>query len=350
LLTAFFPLLVRYPLPSSADQNTVRPKPHFIRTDLLDSSAIQGLYSQDITQYLRVTKYTIQKYLEACLHPDGQFHHVFERFAKFSAQYTVNESLSQDPQVRSIQISRYFSRMSENPPQIIIQDGGYEYQPASLGSLTAGWNTCTKEGIQIIRIMDVVKIPITITCAATDEQSIEDLTAIMTMAFGQFQKMTCNYILCPPVNQQRVYWEVRIPLKHRIDVKSHAALHGDPTNQLWQVNCNLEVEFENSTYLQYSAAPRFESQQGTMAVAVPSRIPLARETVFSIAQMPYPVFCYSNDSRIALVRPTGTQFTIRPKRLGTFKLLVCQGPVSTGVTLPGKNPILAEKEITVVVR
>jgi hypothetical protein len=198
--------------------------------------------------------------------------------------------------------------------------------------------------------MDVVKIPITITCAATDEQSIEDLTAIMTMAFGQWQRFTCNYILKPTTTTQQVYWEVRIPLRHRIDPKSHAALHGDPTNQIWQVNCSMEVEFENSTYVQYSAAPRYSQQPGTMSVVVPDKIPLVRETVFRIAQMPYPVFCYSDDSRIALVIPNGTQFTIRPKRVGKFKLLVCKGPITTGETLPGKYPIMAEKEITVVLR
>ena len=340
-------------MPSTADQNNVRPQPHFVRTDLLDSSAIQGLYSQDITQYLRVTKFTIQKYLEACLHPDGQFRKFFERFAKFTAQYAVNESLSPDPQIRTIQVSRYFSRQAENPPQIFIQDGGYEYHPASLGSLSAGWNTRTKDGIQIVRIMDVVKIPITITCAATDEQTIEDLTAIMTAAFGQFQRFTCNYILRPTVNTQQsqsVYWEVRIPLSHRIDAKSHAALHGDPQNQLWQVNCSMEVEFENSTYLQYSAAPLFSLQKGTMQLVVPDRIPLARETPFQIAQMPYPVECYSDDSRIALIIPNGTHFTIRPKRLGKFKLLVCRTSTTTGQTLPDKRPIMAEKEITVVLR
>lgn len=338
---------------STADQNNVRPKPHFIRTDLLDSSAIQGLYSQDLTQYLRVTKFSIQKYLEACLHPEGQFRKFFERFAKFTAQYVINESLSPDPQIRTIQVARYFSRMAENPPQIFIQDGGYEYHPSSLGSLAAGWNTRTKDGIQIVQIMDVVKIPITITCAATDEQTIEDLTAIMTAAFGQFQRFTCNYILRPTIltrQSQTVYWEVRIPLSHRIDAKSHVALHGDPTNQLWQVNCNMEVEFENSTYLQYSAAPLHDFQNGTIQVYVPDKIPLVRETTFRIAQMPYPIYCYSDDSRVALVIPNGTHFTIRPKRLGKFKLLVCKTSITTGHTLTEKSSIMAEKEITVVLR
>jgi hypothetical protein len=87
-----------------------------------------------------------------------------------------------------------------------------------------------------------------------------------------------------------------------------------------------------------------------MQIYVPDKIPLVRETSFRIAQMPYPINCYSDDSRVALVIPNGTHFTIRPKRLGKFKLLVCKTTITTGHTLPGKNPIMAEKEITVVLR
>jgi hypothetical protein len=83
---------------------------------------------------------------------------------------------------------------------------------------------------------------------------------------------------------------------------------------------------------------------------VPDRIPLNRETTFRIAQMPYPVHCYSDDSRVAIVIPNGTHYTIRPKRMGTFKLLVCRAATTTGQVLPNKYPIMSEKEITVVLR
>lgn len=329
----------------------VRPEAHFVRLDLLERSAIKGLYSQDITQYLKVTKFTIQKYLEACIHPEGQFRVFFDRFAKFSCGYNINESASPDPQVRTLQIARYFSRMRENPPQIFIQDAGYTYTPASLGSLTSGMNTRTKQGVQIVRIMDVIPIGIEITCAATDEQTIEDLAAIMSAAFGQFQRFTCNYVLKPKRVEQGIYWEVRIPLTHNMGTKSHSPLHGDPQNQLWQVTCSMTVEFENSTYIQYKAAPLAVLQPGTMQLAVPDRIPLGRMTTFSVHQMPYPVDVYSDDSRVAVVIPASTMFTIRPKRLGKFKILVVRKPGSTGrPVVPGDPYVLAEKEVSVVAR
>jgi hypothetical protein len=188
-----------------------RKLPHFIEVDDLDRSAIQGLYSTDITQYLKITKLTIQKYLENCIHENGQFRKFFNHFASFTTEFVVNESLERDSSQRHLQIARYYSSMREAPPQIFIQDSGYEYAPSSMGGLTSGINSMDKNRTQIVRVMDVVPIPIEIVCAATDEQQIEDLAAFVTAAFGQFQRFTCGYILHPPISNKGIYWEVRIP-------------------------------------------------------------------------------------------------------------------------------------------
>ena len=328
----------------------VRPAPHFVRTDLLERSAIKGLYSQDITQYHKVTKFTIQKYLEACLHPEGQFRKFFEHFAKFTGQYNVNEAISDDPQVRSIQISRFFSRMRESPPQIFIKTGGHEYKPASLGSLTEGWNTRTKDGVQIVRIMDVVPIPVEIICAATDQQTLEDLEAIVCAAFGQFQRFTCNYVLKPNKVEQGIYWEVRIPLGNVKGTQSNSPLHNDPQNQLWQSSTSMTVDFENSTYIQYVAAPLASYERGTIGLNLPDQIPLTRQTRFGVHHTPFPVSVYSDDSRVAVIVPDGTSYSIRPKRLGKFKVLVVRQAGATGKPIPGTTNILAEKEVSVVIR
>jgi len=331
----------------------VRPKPHFIRLDALDESSIRGLHSQDITQYLKITKITLQKYLEACLHPEGQFREFFKQFASFSVQYTINEALSQDPQVRSIQIGRFFDRTREAPPQIIIQDGGYSYVPASLGSLTGGYNTLTQNGVQIVRVMDVIPIPIEIACAATQERDLQDLLAIISAAFGQLIRFTTNYVLRPPKNQQGAYWEVRVPLQHSVSAKSRSALHGDPQKSFWSATVSMEVEFENSTYIGYRAAPTILEQAGSISLELPDRIPISGPVPFTIKDMPYPVNVHTDDSRIAIVTSgTGhTSFVIRPKRLGTCKVLVTRNPITTGKPVrEDDNKIIAEKEVEVVSR
>ncbi len=317
--------------------------PHLIKFDDLDASAIEGLYHGDITQYLKITKITLQKYLEQCLKPDGQFRKFFDRFATFTVGYVVNEALAADRAERHIQVARYFASMREFPPQIFIQDTGYDYSPASLGSLTEGVNARTRDGQQIVRVMDVIPIGIEVACAATDEQQIEDLAAFLSAAFGQYQRFTCNYILHPPPNDRGIYWEVRIPLTHSISAKSHSALHDDPRDQLWQVSCSMTVEFENSTYIKYRADPRYvQDEMKSAQVEIPSKIRFGQQAMFRVTQMPYPVRVYSDDSNIAVIYNMKTHFVAQPKRLGKFKILVAKGGAKK------KVDIVATKEVEVV--
>lgn len=330
-----------------------RNHPHFIQVDDLDRSAIAGLYHGDITQYLKITKLTIQKYLEACVHPQGLYRKFFDRFATFMVDFVVNESFDSDSNERHLQIARFFSGMREFPPQIFIQDGGYEYIPSSLGGLASGINAQTKDGMQIVRVMDVIPIPIEIVCAATDEQQIEDLEAFVSAAFGQFQRFTCNYILKPPDDRYGVYWEVRIPLTHSMGAKSHSSLHGDPKEQLWQVSCTMTVEFENSTFIKYNALPKYSPQRGEIQLNAPSKVRLGKKARFTIGRMPYPVRVYSDDSNTALIYEDKTNWVIWPKKLGTFKVIVAKGQTEVEPDPTQRVPggtVVAEKEVTVIAR
>jgi len=318
--------------------------PHLIAIDELDRSAVQGLYSNDITQYTKITKLTIQKFLEGCMKAKGQFRKFFDRFATFTVGYHVNEALDKDdPHARHLQISRYFDRTREFPPQIFIQDGGYPYVPASLGGFTAGINTRDRRGTQMIRVMDVVEIPIEITCAATKEQQLEDMMAFLSAAFGQYQRWLCNYVLRPAKNKHGLYYEVRIPLTHNMGPKSHTSSHGDPREQMWQATCSMTVEFENSAYIKYTADPRYVlSEMGGPTIEAPNKIRIYTDCMFRVSKLPYPIRVYSDDSRVAIISAMQTHYVIKPKRLGTFKILVAKG------TVEAPSTILTEKQVEVI--
>ena len=309
----------------------------------MEQSAIRGLYSGDYSQYLKITKWAIQKYLEQCIHPEGQFRPLFKRFATFTTHFVLNEVLDNDPDKRILQIARYFEGVREAPPQIFIQDGGYEYVPSSLGGLVSG-NNMRFRGEQVVRIMDVIPIPIEITCAALSEQEVEDLISFVSLSMSSMMKFTCNYYIRPAQNTEGIYSEVRVPLGHNVGVKSNTALHGDPKDQMWSCSINMTVEFENSTYIKYTANPKFVPGVGEISLSIPSTIPLIRKTMFSIQAMPYPVRVYSDDSRVAIIQQTKTHYVVCPKRTGTFKIIVAKGQTEISKT------VVTEKEITVVVR
>ena len=317
--------------------------PHLIAIDEMDRSAVGGLYAHDITQYPKIAKLTLQKFLEGCMKPNGQLRKFFDRFATFTIGYHVNEELKEGTHERHLQISRYFDRTAEYPPQIFIQDDGYNYVPASLGGFTAGFNSRDRDGNQIIRVMDVVEIPIKFTCAAIREQQAEDLAAFMSAAFGQYQRWLCNYVLKPQPNKHGLYYEVRIPLTHTISPKTHSALHNDPREQMWQVTCSMTIEFENSTYIKYVADPRYvPDKMSGPTIEAPERVRIYTDVLFKISKMPYPIRVYSSDSKVALISNMQTHFVISPKRLGTFKIMVAKGPTAA------PDSVLTEKEVEVI--
>ncbi len=324
---------------------TERPTPQFIRMSPLDNSTLAAMAQGDPTQYLRVTKMAIRQYLQECLKQGGQFREFFDKLASYTIGYVVNQDLADDPDARHIQIAAFYSNMRERPPQIFIQDQGYEYKPDSLGSIAAGWNMRTRDGHQTVRIMDQVPIPLEIYCTALSQQEVEDLAAFLSVAFGQLQRLTTGYILKPAAQQGGVNWEVRIPFVHSISPKVHSPLHDDPRMQIWQATCSLTVDFENSVYLQYRSQPQFSPRQGTLALSVPTSVVLGQEQPISLLNRPEPVAMYSDDARIAVVQQRGRSWILVPRRIGTCNIIV------TKHHGPKEGPeILAQQEITVLSR
>lgn len=327
------------------------PKPHYIAVDPQNQSAIQGLYSRDLTQYLKVTKFTLQKFLEACVRADGQFRKFFDRFATFTGDFVVNENLDADPTKRHLQIARFFKGTREQPPQIFIQDAGYRYKPSSLGGLAAGFNQRTAEGHQIVRITDVIEVPVEFSIVATDEQLCEDLQALLTAAFHpSFLRWTSSWVLRPPRTQvvtqnAAMYWEVRIPLDHEMTAKTHSPFHDDNNDRFWESRCTMTVDFENSVFITYKAAPRFNPKPGSLKILTPDRISIRRSHRIALRDLKFPFRIYSDDHRIAIVEQTQTHFVIHPRRLGKFRIVVAR---EGGTELEGN--ILGRKEIEVVAR
>jgi len=324
---------------------TERPSPQFIRMSPLDNSTLAALSSRDHSQYLRITKLAIVQYLQECLKVGGQFRSFMDKIASYTIGFVVNEDLSDDPDQRPLQIAAYYADVKERPPQIFIQDAGYEYKIDSLGSLAAGWNMMTRDGHQIVRVLDVVPIPLDITLTALSQQEVEDLIAFTSVAFGQVCIMTVNYILRPAMQQNGVYWEVRIPIHHTISAKTHSPVHGDPRVQIWQATCSLTVEFENSVYLQYRSQPQFVPQRGTLGLTIPSWIRLGQEQPISLMNHPEPVSVYSDDTRIAVVQQRQRAWILVPRRVGTCNILV------TRTAGPNKGPeILIQQAVEVRAR
>ena len=317
----------------------------FIKGDELSDSHLQALYTANSTQYVKITKFAIQRFLEECLRPDGMFRKFFDKFAPFTGNFVVNENFDGDKRKRHLQIARYFADMRERPPQFFIQDGGYQYKPASLGGLTGGWNQQDKQGNQVVHIFDSVPVPIDITFASTSEDDVDMMGGFIGMAFGQFQRFLMNWYIQPDEAVKGAYWIVMLPYSFGAGSKVRQNLHGDPDEAVWLQTFNFDCTFENSTYLTYRSQPVGDLSPGRFEVIVPSKITLSDTVPIQFKDLPFPVKVYSEDYRIAIVQRQNTQYIIYPKRVGKFNLVVAK----SGGTEQERD-ILAKQEVQIVLR
>ncbi len=340
---------------TSQPPEQTRPGRDFLRVDDMARDALVALNEKDITQYPAVTKWAVQKYIEECMAPEGVFKKFFNYFATYAVDNVVNETLSSNPvkrdkQLRSsfkqyIQVARFADEVRERPPQIFIQDSGYDYTPSSLGGFSEGFATGDDLGSQNVRITDDVMIPIEITCAALKEQTCGDLAAFLSAIFGQLgQKFTVNYLLKPAPNDKGIYWEVRLPLTHRMSAKSNTALHGDVKDQIWTVTCSLETWFENSAYIYYRNDPRYQPTQRESALFFPDTIKVGTIIPIEFNYEPALSDVVSSDSRIAIIYKTNTHYVVKAKKLGKFTIQVMEHKGPDGAT------VLLEHDVEVVVR
>lgn len=320
----------------------------FIKTEELDQSYIDALKAGNDTRYLNLTKFTVQKYLEACLRPDGQFRKFFDKFAVFTGGFVVNENFNgKNDDRRHLQIARYMSQTKAMPPQIFIQDEGYNHTPSGLGGFSAGWNERTPDGAQIVRVTGIAEIPLVITFSAVkDETAVDDMIGFFEAAFGDYQKFLCGWVLRPASPIDGAYWEVRIPLTWNIGTKTSSPILGSAGEDVvWSVTAPITFDFENSSYITYQAAPIADLRNTDFTVEVPTSIPLNSVIPINIGHMPYPIEIYSSDYRIALIRQEGSSYFIHPKRAGVFKLVIAKkgGDDQT-------KQMYEEKEIRVTLR
>jgi hypothetical protein len=82
---------------TSQPPEQTRPGRDFLRVDDMARDALVVLNQKDITQYPAIVKWAIQKFIEECMSPTGQFKPFFKHFATYSADYVVNEPLSTYP-------------------------------------------------------------------------------------------------------------------------------------------------------------------------------------------------------------------------------------------------------------
>jgi hypothetical protein len=194
-----------------------------------------------------ITKQAIQHYIEQFMNTDGVKRSITEAVGSLSQLFITDlDTCTTDPTLRPTQLARYYQDIRERLPAILIVDSGMEYVDPGLNvidhatSLGGAWQG------QFPLTFD---IPITIICAAPDQESADALGSFLTLVFGPLRNLAGGQRITGRDDKGDT-WEVRLPLTFTPSPTTNSAINDDPKDSVWAMTIDMIVQFEDRILLE----------------------------------------------------------------------------------------------------
>lgn len=292
------------------------------------------------TRVTQTVKSALQNYLQLYLDHNGLYRHQLELTASFSIQYEtrITAPEEQDPTIYEVQLARYWNEIREKLPCILLVDSGFNYINPGLGG-AAGSAILNRSTSSMMMKMDC-SIPMTLSIAAQDETTAQDLRDILVYIFGVLTSYNNSYII--KSKRPEDTWEVRLPFNFDPEGIDNKRVTDDNKDSIWLSSITILPEFEGTIYIGFEKQVQeglydvvSEYQTNTpggaindlgnlvavegnpkATITVPNVIYLNNPVLISAPFMPAEAFFASDDPKIALIE----DYKILPKRPGTFNL------------------------------
>jgi hypothetical protein len=206
-----------------------------------------------------ITKMAIQHYIEGFLNTDGIKRSITEAVGSLSRLFvTDTDTLTTDPTLRPTQIARYYQDIRERMPAILIIDSGMEYVDPGLNVIdhATSWGEQSEAGQPLQwqgQFPLTYNIPITIICAATDQESADALGSFLTLVFGPLRNLSGGQRITGR-DDKGDSWEVRLPLQFTPSPTTNSPIADDPKDSVWAMTIDMVVQYEDRIILQQEMA------------------------------------------------------------------------------------------------
>jgi len=206
-----------------------------------------------------ITKQAIQHYIEQFLNTTGVKRSITEAVGSLSKLFiTDTDTLTTDPTLRPTQLARYYQDIRERLPAILIVDSGMEYVDPGLNVIdhATSWGEQTALGTPTKwqgQFPITFNIPITIICAAADQESADALGAFLCLVFGPLRNLSGGQRITGRDDKGDT-WEVRLPLDFVPSPTTNSAIADDPKDSVWAMTIDLLVQYEDRIILEQEMA------------------------------------------------------------------------------------------------
>lgn len=286
-----------------------------------------------------VTKQAIQYYIQQFMNTDGVKRSVTEAVGSLSKLFiTDTETLTTDPTLRPTQLARYYNDIRERLPAILIVDSGMEYVDPGLNVMDHATNFGARDEFGNPKLWQgqfplTYNIPITIVCAAADQESADALGSFLTLIFGPLRNFSGGQRITGRDDKGDT-WEVRLPLTFSPSPTTNSAINDDPKDSVWAMTIDMLVQFEDRIILQQELAeiafpvgqitnnPNLGGPGGTISpeIEFPEEIKLNETKQIRVRNIQNGQRVVLSDAKIAVFDPE-TLF-VTAKRLGSFEIQV----------------------------
>lgn len=258
-----------------------------------------------------IARLAIAEWLQACI--DGNVSQFYRQWAPYSKRWKIRtDTEDKDPDYplrrdnpleRPINISRFFDNTQENPPQILIRDGGWQRVSTNLGGFTFGFPSPAENGTQNVGILDDVPVSVEMTCAAMDENDCTLLVNFCEEAFGPTGTFHHRGMLSPR-DPTKSKWAVFLPLSSTsVGAMSNTSFAEDRQKQIWTQTVTLECRVESVRWAKYKSPIYLSGSYGVSdpTLTVPSTMRVGEQTRVLVSRRPPGARLITDNFRRALV-------------------------------------------------
>jgi hypothetical protein len=310
-----------------------------------------------------ITKQAIQHYIEQFMNTTGVRRSITEAVGSLSKLFiTDTDMLTTDPTLRPTQLARYYQDIRERLPAILIVDSGMEYVDPGLNVIdqATSWGEQNALGQPLQwqgQFPITFNIPITIICAAADQESADALGTFLSLVFGPLRNLSAGSRITGRDDKGDT-WEVRLPLDFVPSPTTNSAINDDPKDSVWAMTIDLMVQFEDRIILEqevaevvFDASNYFTgtsdlSRDKAPVIDFPDEIRLNESHVIRVTFLQDRQRIALSDGNIATFDPES--LILSPRRLGCFEIQVFDRRIRQSDDAALAPELVASKTVNVV--
>jgi hypothetical protein len=291
--------------------------------------------SPQVSRWEYLAKLAVVSWLQSCL-ANSEKRSFFARYSPYATTWQIRDDQpwwGQNPLDQGIQIARYFERVKNLPPQILVRTNQYQGQATGLGTYTWGYRKASDT--MRVGTLGEAKVPVDLACTSYEDTSTGMLVHFVETALGPQGRGLHGGLILPADHRDRS-WCVQLPSTWSTAGPTDTPIGEDRKQRVWTTILSFEVTVEVAVWSEYEAhIEAYQILSNTITVSLPDTLRVGTSVpLTATGYLPPDAWWRVDDNRLAIIR-AGSLYA---KRIGNLLVSVC---AENGTVLAEKSVVIA---------